>query len=147
LIKDRHLVKQSFEYLTKAAELGGAGAHFSLSLLYHKGYGVEKDEVKETYHLEQAAIAGHPTARHNLGIEEWNNGRFERSAKHFIIAANIGCNDSLKGLRDLYANGHASKEEYADALRAYQAAVGATKSSEREKAEAYYEAMDAARQS
>jgi TPR repeat protein len=48
----------AFEYLTKAAELGGAGAHFSLSLLYHKGYGVEKDEVKETYHLEQAAIAG-----------------------------------------------------------------------------------------
>ncbi len=35
---------------------------------------------------------------HNLGIEEWNNGRFERAAKHFIIAANLEYNDSLKGL-------------------------------------------------
>ena len=35
----------------------------------------------------------------------------------------------------LYADGHASKEEYFDALRAYQAAVEATKSKEREKVE------------
>ena len=47
----------------------------------------------------------------------------------------------------LYKNGHASKEDYAGTLRAYQAAVEATKSAERKKAEAYYEAMDAARQS
>jgi hypothetical protein len=26
------------------------------------------------YHLEEAAIGGHPEARHNLGIEERNNG-------------------------------------------------------------------------
>jgi hypothetical protein len=43
-------------------------------------------------------------------------------------------------LRKLYADGHASKDDYADALRAYQAAVNATKSAEREVAEAYYKA-------
>ncbi len=64
-----------------------------------------------------------------------NNGRFERAKKHFIIAANLGLHESLRKLRTLYADGHASKEDYADALRAYQAAVEAAKSPEREEAE------------
>ena len=41
----------------------------------------------------------------------------------------------MKMLKGLHAKGNASKEEYADALRAYQAAVDATKSAEREKVE------------
>jgi hypothetical protein len=125
----------AFEYLTKAAEFGDASAHYSLSLMYHEGRGVEKDNEKAIHHAELAAIAGHPEARHNLGIEEWNNDRFERARKHFIIAANLGWNDSLKELKQLYADGHASKEDYAGALRGYQAAVDATKSRERDKAE------------
>jgi TPR repeat protein len=114
--------------------------------MYWKGKGVEMDKDKEIYHLEEAAIAGHPIARHNLGIEELYNGRgrFERARKHFIIAANLGYHGSLKNVKDLYAHGHASKEDYADALRAYQTAVGATKSAEREEAEAYYK-LQAAR--
>jgi len=127
--------KTALEYLTKAAELGDAHAHFKFSVMYRKGEGVEKDTKKEMYHLEEAAIGGHPTASHNLGIIEWRNGRFERARKHFIIAANLGYHDSLEGLRKLYAWGHASKEDYANALRAYQVAVDATQSSERERAE------------
>jgi Flp pilus assembly protein TadD len=127
----------AIEYYKKAAELGVADAHYNLSSMYEDGLGVEKDEEKEVYHLEQAAIAGHPRARDNLGIEEWNNGRYERARKHFIIAANLGWHNSLKCLRKLYADGLASKEDYANALRAYQAAEEATKSSERELAEAY----------
>ena len=125
----------AFEYFTKAAELGNAEAHFSLSIMYLKGLGVDRDKKKGIYHMEEAAIGGHPTARHYLGIEELDNDRYERAAKHFIIAANTGFHDSLEELRILYACGHASKEDYADALRAYQAAVDATKSSDREKAE------------
>jgi tetratricopeptide (TPR) repeat protein len=125
----------ALKYLAKAAELGDAEAHYSLSVLYRKGEGVEKSKEKAVYHWEEAAIAGHPNARYNLGIEEWNNGRFERARKHFIIAANLGLHDSLKCLKELYANGHASKEEYLGALRGYQAALDATKSEEREKAE------------
>ena len=125
----------ALEFLTKAAELGNARAHFSLSLLYCEGKGVEKDEVKEIYHSEEAAIAGHPGARYNLGIEETNSGNFERARKHFIIAANLGDHDSLEALKHIYANGHASKDDYAGALRAFQAAVDAAKSSERENAE------------
>ena len=121
--------------MSKAAELGDAAAHFELACLYYNGRGVEKDMKKYTYHLEQAAIAGHPTAGHNRGCEELGNGRYERAKKHWIIAANLGHHDSLKNLRTLYAKGHASKEDYADALRAYQAALEATKSPDREKGE------------
>ncbi len=125
----------ALKYLTKAAELGDADAHYNLSVMYRHGQGVEKDMKKAFYQLEQAAIGGHPYARHILGCEEGNVGNFERARKHFIIAANLGYHDSLKCVKDLYAEGHASKEDYADALRAYQAAVDARKSPEREKAE------------
>ena len=130
--------KTAVEYFTKAAELGDADAHFGLSRMYHKGEGVEKDEEKGIYHWELAAIAGHPTARFNLGILDRNSDRFERARKHFIIAANLGDHDSLNELRELYADGHASKEDYAAALRGYQTVVEATKSPQREEAEAYY---------
>jgi tetratricopeptide (TPR) repeat protein len=130
--------KTALRYLTKAAGLGDAAAHFELAFLYHNGRGVVKDEKKEVYHSEKAAIGGHPKARHNLGIEEANNGRFGRAVKHFIIAAYLGDDKSLKVIKDLYAEGHASKEDYAVALYAYQAAVDATKSKEREDGEAFY---------
>ncbi len=128
-------IQVALEYYTKAAELDEADAHYCLSLLYHDGEGVEKDMKKFFYHSEEAAIAGHPRARHNLGCIEESNRKFERAKKHYIIAANLGYEDSLKMLRTLYADGHASKDDYADALRAFQAALNAMKSPEREEAE------------
>jgi hypothetical protein len=130
----------ALKYWKKAAELGNAAAHYSLSCLYYKGDGVEKDMNKAIYHSEEATIAGHPGARHNLGCIELRNNNFQRAKKHFIIAANLGHHGSLKELRGLYAKGHASKEDYATALRAYQAATEEAKSAEREEAEAYYKA-------
>jgi tetratricopeptide (TPR) repeat protein len=134
--------KTAIKYLTKAAELGDAIAHFYLSCSYRDGEGVNKDAEKEFHHMEQAAIGGHPIARHNLGCMEaelagWS-GRYERAKKHFIIAASLGFEDSLKNVKDLYAHGDASKEDYAAALCAYQAATEEAKSAEREAAEAYY---------
>ena len=67
------------EYFTKAAELGDARAHYLLGRSYHEGEGVEKDEEKEVYHLEEAAIGGHPYARYNLGIHEDRNGNIEKA--------------------------------------------------------------------
>jgi hypothetical protein len=129
----------AFKYFTKAAELGEVGAHYNLAVMYINEEGVEKDKEKEMYHLEEAAIGGHPEARHTLGCKEWLNGNFERAKKHWIIDANLGNQESLQELKELYAIGHASKEDYANALRAYQAAVDETKSAERKVAEAYYE--------
>jgi hypothetical protein len=80
----------AFQYLTKAAGLGEAGAHFELSTIYRKGEGVAKDMKKAVYHLEEAAIGGNPDARCNLGCYENENGRIDREMRHFIIAAKQG---------------------------------------------------------
>jgi TPR repeat protein len=103
--------------------------------MYFDGNGVDKDENKAVYHLEQGAIGGHPRARGLLAEHEMQNGRFERGAKHLIINANLGCDISLEVIKEFFVQGIVSKEGYAAALRAHQAAVDATKSAEREKAE------------
>ena len=69
----------AFKYWTKAAELGNVVAHYNLSIMYQNGMFVEK---KEWYHLEEAAIGGHPQARSNLACYEHMKGRIERAVKH-----------------------------------------------------------------
>jgi TPR repeat protein len=125
----------AIEYVTRAVELGGIDAHYILSCLYDDGHGIEKDEEKGMWHLEEAAISGHPNARYNLGAKEWNNKRFERAVKHFIIAANLGKDESVDMLKKCYTAGIVSKEDFAAALRAHQAAMDATKGPQREAAE------------
>jgi hypothetical protein len=128
----------AFIYYTKAAGLGDIDAHYKLSLLYRDGEGVEKDLKKEIHHLEEAAIGGHPDARFYLGGHEGRNGRIDRATKHFIIAAKLGCDESLGMLQHGLEFGHVSEEEYASTLRGYQAAVDATKNEFRDKADAFY---------
>eukprot|EP00984_Skeletonema_dohrnii_P001265 scaffold393_cov158-Skeletonema_dohrnii-CCMP3373.AAC.6 len=128
--------RSAFEYYTKAAELGDVDAQFNLAGLYEFGKGVEKDGGKVIHYLEEAAIGGHASARHILGLIEWN-GSTERALKHFIIAAKLGDNDSIKMLMDAFKNGLVSKDDLASALRAHQAAVDATKSPQREAAEGF----------
>ena len=55
--------------------------------------------------------------------------------KHYIIAANQGHNHSVEMLKQGYKSGSVSKEDFAAALRAHQAAVDATKSPQRDAAE------------
>ena len=50
-------------------------------------------------------------------------------------AARLGDDDSLKVIKENYANGIVSKEDFAAALRSYQAAVEAMKSPDRDIAE------------
>jgi len=126
--------ESAFEYYTKAVELGDASAHNNLSFMYQNSEGVEKDEKKGLYHLEEAAIGGYPSARHDLAGYEWNNERYDRAVKHFIIAANLGYDKSIQALKDCYKEGKVIKDDFAAALRAHQAAVDATKSQQREAA-------------
>ena len=120
-------------------------AHYDLSCMYRLGCGVKKDVKKEVYHLEQAAIGGHLEARHNLGLFELDNGRRERAIKHLIIAAKFGSIESVKTLRSMYQNGMISKNVFASALHAYQDALDATKSPQREAAEAALRQREAAK--
>ena len=93
-----------------------------------EGRGVEKDEKRAVYYLEEASIGGHHIARYTLAALEVVPLRTERALKHYlIIAANIGCNLSIEALREVYAEGYVSKDDFASALHAYQAAVDATK--------------------
>ena len=85
--------------------------------------------------MEEAAIGGHPYARYNLGHYEQSNRRYERTAKHYIIAAKLGLDDALEEVKRGFSLGFIVKEDYEAALRGHQAAVDATKSEQREKAE------------
>jgi TPR repeat protein len=103
--------------------------------MFREGQGVEKDEEKMVYHWEKAAIGGHPHARFNLGVFEAINGNMKRSVKHFVIAANLGCDESMKQLWQHYSLGNITKEDLEATLRTHQAAIDAMKSPEREKVE------------
>ena len=128
--------KSAVEYWRKAAALGDVIAHYQLSVMYHNSWGVEKDEKRELYHLEQAAIGGHPGARHNLGLfEAKNNGNAERAVKHWFIAAKLGDDDSMEKVKKGYQGGIFSEEDFTSTLRAHRATKDATKSPQREAAE------------
>jgi hypothetical protein len=125
----------AFKYNSKAAELGDVDAHYNLGCMYQGGEGVEKNEEKAAYHWEKAAIVGHPYARHTLGWYEEKNGNIERAVKHYIIAANLGHESSMKVLWQHYSLGNITKEDLEATLRTHKAAIDATKSPEREKVE------------
>ena len=54
-----------------------------------------------------------------------------------MIAVGSGDNDSLKMIQQLYTTGHATKDDYAKALQAYQAYLDEIKSDDRDKAAAF----------
>ena len=132
---------KAFEYLSKAAEMGDSEAHSRLADMYHDGEGVEQNEGEKIHHLEEAAIGGHPTARHNLAYLECRHGNVERAVKHWIIAATQGQDDSMKSLMIEFREGNVEKDVLAGALRAHKAAVDAMKSTQRREAEEYYRSI------
>ncbi len=123
------------EYFTKAATLGDVEAHHNLSVMYHKGKGVGKDTKKKIYHLEEAAIGGHPDARFNLGNHERRNGMGDRAMKHYIITAKLGHDRAWEEVEKGFQMGWASKEDFEATLSGHQTAVDATESTQREEAE------------
>ena len=132
--------ENAFRCWTRAAEEGNEDARFRLGGMYLQGRFVEKNVDECISHLEQAAIRGHVEARFNLGYLDWKKGKFDRAVKHWIISASLGDNISVQELKKSYKLGHASKDDFARALRAHQAAVDAMKSTDREFAEIYYQA-------
>ena len=127
---------KAFEYCVKAAKLGDLTAHFNIGVMYGDGEGVEKDEEKEVYHYEKAAIGGHPRARFNVGCVEERNGRVDRAVKHFVIAANLGHNGSMEALWDHFKLGNITKTNLEATLRVHHAAIDAMKSPQRDAAAA-----------
>jgi hypothetical protein len=124
---------KAFEIFNQAVELGSNEAYNSIGYAYRNGSGVERDEEKAKHYYELAAMRGNVTARFNLGNNEMRGGNMERALKHYIIAAGCGESDSLKEIHYLHLSGHATKEDYTQALRAYQAYLCEIKSAQRDK--------------
>ena len=121
----------------RAAELGYVGAYHDIGYAYSSGRGVVRDKKKVQHFYELAAMGGDVHARHNLGCFECNAGNYDRALKHFMIAVEFGNNGSLKNIKHFYMNGHATRDDYAKALKAYQAYLEDIKSDQRDKAAEY----------
>ncbi|EJK55673.1 hypothetical protein THAOC_24568 [Thalassiosira oceanica] len=127
-------VPRAIELWTEAARLGDLDAHCILGIIYCDGEAVEEDVARSVRHWQQAAIQGHPESRLMLGAHEYGNGNNEVAVQHWMIAAKLGCKISLNRIKDMFVKGHATKAQYAEALRGYQTALEETKSTQREEA-------------
>jgi len=131
---------RGIELLKGAANRGSPEAQFNVGVAYASGELLEKDETKAVYLFEIAAKAGHPYARLNLGLIESTKRNYDRALKHLVIAAKMGEEVSVTNIQSLHRNGLATKEDYFQALVGYQQAAEETKSDQREKAKAYFQA-------
>ena len=103
------------------------------------GQGVSKDANKAVYLWKLAAIRGHELARHNLGVEEMQNGSIELACKHVLISARCGYDEALKKVGEGYKAGLITKDEYASTLREFQTIRNEMMSEQRTKAVAEHE--------
>ena len=127
-------VPRAIELWTEAAELGSMDAIYQLGIAYYNGNGVEEDRPRGIQHWQKAAMKGHLLSRHYLGFVEFRNGNYELALQHLIISAKMGYEESLTFTRKMFMDGHATKVQYAEALRGYGDAVEEMKSHQREEA-------------
>ena len=125
----------------RAGELGHAAAYFNIANAYRRnGNGMERDEVhKAKHYYELAAMGGNIEARHNLGVFELHGGNYDRALKHFILASSGGMKASLSGIQEMFKKGVATKDDYTQALRTYQAYLNEIKSPQRDEAATFSE--------
>ena len=129
---------KALELFHQASKLGFAESYKYIGNAYHFGQGVEADKNKATYYWELGAMGGDVDSRYNLGIgDEDNAGNYDRALKHHMIAVRGGHAKSLEAIKELFTEGHASKDDYMKALQLYQTYLGEIKSPQRDKAAAY----------
>jgi len=129
-------ITMALELWHRAAELGHSRAYYNIGITYNTGDGVELDEKKAMYYLELAAMRGEVDARYNLGALE-ETGNIENALKHYMIAVRDGDNESLKRIQVLCKTSHATKDDYAKALNAYQSYLDEIWSDQRNEAAEY----------
>ena len=118
---------------------GGKFGYNNIGKVYYNGEGVGRDEKMASHYYELAAIEGNVTARYNLGTNEYNAGNHDRALKHYMIAVKGGHTKALKEIKEMFMDGHATKDHYANALRSHQAYLNEIKSDQRDKAAAFNE--------
>jgi len=100
---------------------------------------MERDKKKAVHYWELSAMRGNVEARHNLGSFEANAGNYDKALKHWMIAVRDGDPDALESIKKMYERGYATKDDYATALRYYQAYLDMIKSDQRDNAAAFYD--------
>jgi len=128
---------KALEHYHRAAELGHAVANYNIGCKYIKGEGVRWDEKKAVHYYELAAMSGDVMARNNLGVIEKEAGNIDKALKHWMIAIEGGFKVSLDGIKRLYLDGHATKDDYANALQSYQVYIDQVMSNQRDEAAAF----------
>eukprot|EP00984_Skeletonema_dohrnii_P029909 scaffold20880_cov106-Skeletonema_dohrnii-CCMP3373.AAC.2 len=128
--------KKAHQLWMEAVELGGSkDAHYNLSQSYSKYYkerGVEKDDKKELYHLEEAAMLGDAAARCELGKYEAARGNWDRAKKHWMLSAAAGCKGCMERIKQGKKKGAVSNSEYKRTLRAHWKSLNLTRSAHRD---------------
>ena len=127
---------KAFEYYHRAGKLGSSEAVTNITVAYYYGRGVERDIKKARQYWEKAAVMGNVNARFSIGYEEEEARNISRAMKHYMIAARDGSERSIQCILDLYSKGYVTKEEYENALRAYQEYVAEIKTIQRDDAAA-----------
>jgi len=132
---------KALELWQQAADLGHATAYNNIGHAHQIGLRVERDEKRAIHYWELAAMSGCVAARHNLGVKEHREGYVDRALKHFMIAGRDGYSGSLEleNIKKMLGYGQATKDDYAKALRSYQAYLDEIKSDQRDKAVAFSE--------
>ncbi|KAL7527499.1 hypothetical protein ACHAXR_001986 [Thalassiosira sp. AJA248-18] len=129
---------KALELWHRAAKLGCAQSHGKIATVYIHGEGVETDGERAEYHFELAAMQGSVIARHNLGgFETSTGGNMNRAMKHFMIAAEYGCDKSLERIKNGFFDGHVTKDEFERALRAHKESKDEMQSDQRDASQRY----------
>ena len=118
---------------TETAELGSIEALYNLGDSYFRGEGVQEDKAVAAEFYKKAAMQGHAMSRYSLGCYEGQKGNYDRAVRHMLISAKMGDKDSLEKMKKGFMAGHATKEQYTQALKGYQDAVAEMKSHDRDK--------------
>ncbi|EJK48396.1 hypothetical protein THAOC_32809 [Thalassiosira oceanica] len=128
-------VPLAIELWMEAAELRSLDAYYQLGVVYYTGDdGVAEDKPRGIHHWQQAAMKGHARSRHDLGDVEYENGNHKLAVQHWIISAKMGHEVSLSGIKEMFKQGHATKEQYAEALLGYRDAAEEMTSPQRKEA-------------
>ena len=130
-------INRASELFLRAGELGCAEAYFNIGNSYRIGRVLERDDAKANHYYALAAMEGGVNARHNLGVYEDDAGNWDRALKHYMISAGSGYDGSVENIKLMFMDGHATKEDYANALQSYQKYLDEIKGEQRDAAAAF----------
>ena len=125
---------KTLEHWHQAAELGWTTAYNNIGTFYYTGRFVEMDKKKARHYYNLAAMGGGVGVRHSLGCMELREGNIDLAIKHWTIAIKGGFGPDLDNVKRGIKLGMATKDDYLNALQAYEAYLSDIMSAQRDKA-------------